>query len=406
MVLWNACVSRSETQIRASSGHARHRPEDAAPARRRLRPPQHGARGRAGAHRAVGRSASASRSSRPTSARRSCCARGAASSRRPPGSRCSSMRARVLFTMDRIASDVAVVQQRRQGPRAAGGDGSAIAESLLDDIAVVHARAGQPQHQGRRRGAPLARPGAPAARGRRVGRRVLGPVDLARPRAPALPPRPARAGGPSGPSARRSQVAALRADAGPRARRPAADHARCTSMLQRAAARVGRAVSYRVVVSNFDAAFRVVAANLGDQRGAGRGRRPGRRDARHRGHPADRRLGAAPLRGLLPDATRRCSRRPGAWSITWCNGRRRRARPRRDRAPRLGAAAAAAGSRRSACPSPCRCRFRARCSAWPSCCPRCSWRWVREPVAGRGRIAAGPPVAAVRAGRRRRHHAP
>jgi len=34
-------------------------------------------------------------------------------------------------------------------------------------------------------------------------------------------------------------------------------------MLQRAAARVGRAVSYRVVVSNFDAAFRVVAANLG-----------------------------------------------------------------------------------------------------------------------------------------------
>jgi len=35
------------------------------------------------------------------------------------------------------------------------------------------------------------------------------------------------------------------------------------SMLQRAAARVGRTVSYRVIVSNFDAAFRVVAANLG-----------------------------------------------------------------------------------------------------------------------------------------------
>jgi DNA-binding transcriptional LysR family regulator len=32
--------------------------------------------------------------------------------------------------------------------------------------------------------------------------------------------------------------------------------------LQRAAARAGRAVNYRVVVSNFDAAFRVVAANL------------------------------------------------------------------------------------------------------------------------------------------------
>ena len=35
------------------------------------------------------------------------------------------------------------------------------------------------------------------------------------------------------------------------------------TMLQRAAARVGRTVSYRVIVSNFDAALRVVAANLG-----------------------------------------------------------------------------------------------------------------------------------------------
>jgi DNA-binding transcriptional LysR family regulator len=33
--------------------------------------------------------------------------------------------------------------------------------------------------------------------------------------------------------------------------------------LQRAAARVGRSLVYRVIVSNFDAAFRVVAANLG-----------------------------------------------------------------------------------------------------------------------------------------------
>jgi DNA-binding transcriptional LysR family regulator len=34
-------------------------------------------------------------------------------------------------------------------------------------------------------------------------------------------------------------------------------------MLQRAAAQAGRLVSYRVIVSSFDAAFRVVAANLG-----------------------------------------------------------------------------------------------------------------------------------------------
>jgi len=35
------------------------------------------------------------------------------------------------------------------------------------------------------------------------------------------------------------------------------------TMLHRAAARAGRALSYRVIVSNFDAALRVVAANLG-----------------------------------------------------------------------------------------------------------------------------------------------
>jgi DNA-binding transcriptional LysR family regulator len=34
------------------------------------------------------------------------------------------------------------------------------------------------------------------------------------------------------------------------------------STLHKAAARVGRTVSYRAIVSNFDAAFRVVAANL------------------------------------------------------------------------------------------------------------------------------------------------
>lgn len=34
-------------------------------------------------------------------------------------------------------------------------------------------------------------------------------------------------------------------------------------MLQRAAAKAGRTLAYRVIVSNFDAALRVVAANLG-----------------------------------------------------------------------------------------------------------------------------------------------
>ena len=151
--------------------------------------------------------------------------------------------------------------------------------------------------------------------------------------------RPAGARGPSGPSARRSQVAALRADAGPRARRPAADDARCTPCCSAPRRAVGRTVS-------------LPGRRLELRRRVPRRRRQPRRSASSRsrsaaayaamlgiaGHPADRCLGACAASRSASRSSRRCSRRPGAWSSTWCNARRRRARPRRDRAARPGIA--------------------------------------------------------------------
>ena len=203
-------------------GHARHRPQDAPSARRRLRPPQHGACRGAGAHRAVGdQQAHRAARGRP----RHAAPAALAARRRADAGRDRAARARAHGAVHDgpHRERRRVVQQRRQGSRAAGRDRLGDRRIAARRHRVVHARAGQSQHQGRRRGALLARVGAPSARGRRGGRRGLGPRRSARPRAPALSLRPARAGGPSGPSARRSQVAALRADPGPRACRPASD---------------------------------------------------------------------------------------------------------------------------------------------------------------------------------------
>ena len=71
VVIWNARHSGSETQNRPSSRHARPRSQDPAPARRGLRPPEHRARRRAGAHRAVG-DQQAHRPARGTTSARRC----------------------------------------------------------------------------------------------------------------------------------------------------------------------------------------------------------------------------------------------------------------------------------------------------------------------------------------------
>ena len=170
-------------------GHARHRPQDPAPARRRLRPPQHGARGRAGAHRAVGDQQAHRPARGRRSARRCWCARGAASQPTPAGLALLEHARSVLFTMERIGQRRRHLRQRRARATCAWSRrASAIAESLLDDIAVVHARAGQPQHQGRHRGAPVARPGARSCATASPRSACAGTaIDLAGPRAPALP---------------------------------------------------------------------------------------------------------------------------------------------------------------------------------------------------------------------------
>ena len=170
----------------------------------------------------------------------------------------------VLFTMDRIVADAASFAGGVQGHVRLIATASAIAEALLDDIAVVHARARQPQHQGRHRGAPVARPRARGARRQRLARRLLGPRRLRGPGA-ASPYRRDRlvlAVYAGHALAGRASVA-LRGDARLRARRPAADDGGAHDAAARRRAAPGGRSSYRVVVSGFDAALRVVAANLG-----------------------------------------------------------------------------------------------------------------------------------------------
>ena len=109
-------------------------------------------------------------------------------------------------------------------------------------------------------------------------------------------------------------------------------------MLQRAAARSGRTVSYRAVVSNFDAAFRVVAANLAIsvvpvEVGGPYAAMLGVKVIPLTDAWAQRRFAICfqKLEALQPPA-RRLVEHLGA------NGRRRRrTRPRRDRAARPGA---------------------------------------------------------------------
>ena len=73
------------------------------------------------------------------------------------------------------------------------------------------------------------------------------------------------------------------------------------TMLQRAAASAGTTVSYRVIVSSFDAAFRVVAARLGISVVPVEVAETYRPALGIRIIPLDRCLGAAPLRRVLQD---------------------------------------------------------------------------------------------------------
>ena len=168
----------------------------------------------------------------------------------------------VLFTMDRIASDVASFNSGVKGRVRLVATVSAIAESLLDDIASFMR---EPANRNIKVDVEE-RFSHELVRHLREGSAAVGVVwdhvdRHGLEHRPYRYDRLALAVHPDHPLAGRKS---LRFE-------QTLDHEHvglhATSavhiMLQRAAARVGRVVSYRVVVSNFDAAFRVVAANLG-----------------------------------------------------------------------------------------------------------------------------------------------
>jgi DNA-binding transcriptional LysR family regulator len=168
----------------------------------------------------------------------------------------------VLFTMDRIAADVASFGAGLKGHVRLLATASAIAESLLDDVASFM-RA--PENRNIKVDIEE-RYSRELVRQLREGSASVGvcwdSVDLeGLQHRPYRQDRLALAVHPSHPLA---GMKTLRFE-------QTLDHEHVGlppstavhAMLQRAAARTGRPISYRVIVSNFDAAFRVVAANLG-----------------------------------------------------------------------------------------------------------------------------------------------
>lgn len=168
----------------------------------------------------------------------------------------------LLFTMERMAGDVAAFASGVKGHVRLLASASAIAESLLDDIASFMR---EPAHRNIKVDIEE-RFSRDLVRQVREGSASVGvcwdSVDFeGLQRRPYREDHLALAVHPEHPLARRRTLRFEQTlDHEHVGLQPStAVHA----MLQRAAARAGRTVSYRVIVSNFDAAFRVVAANLG-----------------------------------------------------------------------------------------------------------------------------------------------
>lgn len=168
----------------------------------------------------------------------------------------------MLFTMDRIATDVAAFGAGVKGTVRLIATASAIAESLLDDVASFMR---EPRNADIRIDIEE-RLSRDLTRQLREGSAGIGvcwdSVDLT-----GLQHRPYR----------RDRLALAVHPDHPLAAHPTIrfeqtldfEHVGLQpstavhTMLNQAAARIGRTVSYRVIVSNFDSSFRVVAANLG-----------------------------------------------------------------------------------------------------------------------------------------------
>jgi DNA-binding transcriptional LysR family regulator len=168
----------------------------------------------------------------------------------------------VLFTMDRIASDVASFGSGIKGHVRLVASASAIAESLLEDLASF-------MRDTANRNIKVdieERFSRDLVRNLREGSASVGvcwdSVDLA-----GLQHRPYRhdhlalAVHPEHPLAHRKSLRFEQTLEHEHVSLPPSSAVH--TMLQRAAARAGRTLSLRVIVSNFDATFRVVAANLG-----------------------------------------------------------------------------------------------------------------------------------------------
>ncbi|SAL54115.1 LysR family transcriptional regulator [Caballeronia humi] len=168
----------------------------------------------------------------------------------------------VLFTMERIASDVAAFGAGLKGRVSVCASASAIAEALLDDIASFMR---EPAYQNIRVEVEE-RLSHELVRQLREGAATVGVcwdnVDLQGLRhRPYRQDRLALAVHRDHPLA---GEASLRFDQTLEHEHVGLPPATAVhTMLQRAAASAGRTVSYRVIVSSFDAAFRVVAAGLG-----------------------------------------------------------------------------------------------------------------------------------------------
>jgi DNA-binding transcriptional LysR family regulator len=168
----------------------------------------------------------------------------------------------VLFTMDRIATDVAAFGGGMKGRVSICASASAIAEALLDDIASFMR---EPANQNIKVDVEE-RLSLDLVRQLREGAAAVGVcwdnVDLqGLQKRPYRHDRLALAVHPDHPLAGLPSISFDQTLDYEHVGLPPATAVH--TMLQRAAAGAGRTISYRVIVSSFDAAFRVVAAGLG-----------------------------------------------------------------------------------------------------------------------------------------------
>ena len=208
-------------------------------------------------------SASGWRSWKTRSARRCWCASATAWCPPPPARRCWSMRAPCSTARRASSATWRAYAAGARGQVRILASVSAMTESLADDVAAFLQIAGAPQHPGRPGGAR--QPGDRARRAR--GRWPRWACAGTRPTSARCSRRPYRSDHlcmvvPPGHPLAHAQDAALRADAGLRTREPAGQQRGAGDAAARTPRSWAARCNHRVVVTNFEAALRVVRAGL------------------------------------------------------------------------------------------------------------------------------------------------